>query len=104
MPSQTWPRVLVRSTLYWMRYCAESGRGEHAVHQLDVGVFRWVREEIINLLQGRRQPAQVERQPADQRRSVSPRRRLEAGPLQAGQDKCIDLVLDPCLVLYDWHW
>ena len=59
-------------------------RGEHAVHQLLVGVGRRVGEERVDLRERRRQAAQVERQPADQRRLVGLGRRLAGPPAPAG--------------------
>ncbi len=52
-------------------------RCEHSLDELLVSIGGFVREELIDFLQIRRQAAQIERQSADHRHAVGRRRRLE---------------------------
>ncbi len=68
---------------------------QHPVHQLFVRVGRSVVDERIDFFQRRRQPGQVERDPADQRITIGHFRRREALPLEPGKDEIIDFIPRP---------
>ena len=79
---------------------AEVWRVEVAVHQ--VGVRRWrpVAGEPRDLGRGRRQPPQIERQAADERRAVGVRGRGESRLLEPRQDEPVGRRRRPGLVIH----
>ena len=78
---------------------AEVGRFEIAVDQVGIGRRRVVSRETGDLGRRRGQPAQVERQAADERGAVRVRRRREPGLVEGGQDEPVDRRRRPGLVI-----
>ena len=77
---------------------AEVGRRQVPVDEVGVGVGRRVADEPGHLGRRRRQPPQVERQPADERPTVDRRRRIEPLGLQPGEDEPVLRAPRPRLV------
>ena len=73
-------------------------RSQVAVDEVAVGVGRRVADEPGDLGRRRRQPPQVEREPADQRAAIHRRRRLEPLRLQPGEDETVLRAPRPRLV------
>ncbi len=67
-------------------------RGQQAVDQAGIGVGGRIGLEGGDLLGGRRQPEQVERDAADQGPPVGGRRRRQRGGLEPGQDEAVERV------------
>ena len=75
------------------------GRGaQQPVDRLLVGVWRVVVQKGRDISRGRRQPGQVERHPAEERRAVGFRRGSQALGLEAGEDEAVDGVAPPLAV------
>ena len=73
---------------------AEVRRGEQPVHHFLVRVRRLIFHERANFLRRRRQPGEVERQPADERDAIRFLRRIHTLLLQSVQDEGVDRVAD----------
>ena len=74
---------------------AERRRGQQSVHDLRKRLGGIVRKKGIHIGGSRRQTGQVERDPANQRRTVGVGDRLQVLRLQAGQQEPVDIIPGP---------
>ena len=83
----------------WQRPAlAEMRRLEHLVHQGFVALAVLDRRQALEACRGRRQPDQIEMDPATQRVRSRLRRRLQALGLEPGQHEAVDRIARPALV------